>query len=312
MALDLTGGSRTVLVTGGAGFIGSHLVDRLRAEGHRVRILDDLSTGRRANLEDAGAAELVVGDLRDLDTCRRSVEGVEGILHQGALPSVPRSIDDPLATHSANVTGTLNLLVAARDAGVRRVVLASSSSVYGNAATLPKREDQSPDPRSPYAFSKLAGEHYARLFHEHYGLETVCLRYFNVFGPRQDPMSAYAAVIPLFAAALRAGRPPVIHGDGHQTRDFTFVANAVDANLRALGAPGAAGGVFNVAGGARISILDLLARIQEILGTSIEPEHVDARPGDVRDSLADLTRAGEVLGYRPSVGVDEGLGILLA
>ncbi|MFN7956374.1 MAG: SDR family oxidoreductase [bacterium] len=302
-----------VLVTGGAGFIGSHLVERLLADGHFVRVLDDFSTGKRGNLElvsagaPAGCFELIEGSLVDLDTCRRAVEGVDGVLHQAALPSVPRSVRDPLGSNAANVDGTLNLLVAARDAKVRRMVQASSSSVYGNSPTLPKHEGMPTNPRSPYALTKLAGEVYARLFFELYGLETVCLRYFNVFGPRQDPSSQYAAVIPKFVFALLDGNPPEIHGDGGQTRDFTYIANVVDANLRALEAPKAAGEAMNVAAGTRTSLLEMLAHIQQILGTSIAPKHVESRAGDVRDSLADLTKVSQLTGYAPKIGLREGL-----
>jgi nucleoside-diphosphate-sugar epimerase len=302
-----------VLVTGGAGFIGSHLVERLLGDGHFVRVLDDFSTGKRANLElvSAGAApgrfELMEGSIADFETCRRAVEGIEGVLHQAALPSVPRSVRDPIASNAANVDGTLNLLVAARDAKVRRMVQASSSSVYGNSPTLPKHEGMPTNPRSPYALTKLAGEVYARLFFELYGFETVCLRYFNVFGPRQDPSSQYAAVIPKFTFALLDGEPPEIHGDGGQTRDFTYIANVVDANLRALEAPKAAGEAMNVAAGARTSLLEMLGHIQDILGTTIAPRHVDSRAGDVRDSLADLTKVTSLTGYEPRIGLREGL-----
>ncbi len=302
-----------VLVTGGAGFIGSHLVERLLADGESVRVLDDFSTGKRDTLSlvsaDArpGRFELLEGSLVDLDTCRRAVEGVDGVLHQAALPSVPRSVRDPIGSNAANVDGTLNLLVAARDAKVRRMVMASSSSVYGNSPTLPKIETMPTNPRSPYALTKLAGEVYARLFFELYGLETVCMRYFNVFGPRQDPSSQYAAVIPKFVFALLDGKAPEIHGDGGQTRDFTFIDNVVDANLRALGAPKAPGEAMNVAAGSRTSLLEMLEHIQRILGTGIAPVHVEARAGDVRDSLADLGKARALLGYEPGIGLVEGL-----
>jgi len=238
---------------------------------------------------------------------RRVAEGVDYILHQAALPSVPRSIADPLASNDSNVTGTLHLLIAARDAGVKRVVYASSSSVYGDNPTLPKREDMSPAPKSPYAVSKLAGEYYCRVFAQAYGLETVCLRYFNVFGPRQDPASQYAAVIPKFITALLRDEPPTIYGDGHQSRDFTYVSNVVRANLLAATAPDVSGRVFNVACGERYTVLDLVAVLTEILGTHITPVHTAPRPGDVRHSLADITAAREALGYRVEVNFHEGL-----
>lgn len=296
------------LVTGGAGFIGSNIVEELVARGERVRVLDNFSTGRRDNLAPfLDRIELVVGDLSDLATARRAMEGVEYVLHQAALPSVQRSVDDPLASHAANVTGTLNVLVAAREAGVRRVVYAASSSSYGDTPTLPKREDMLPQPKSPYAVSKLAGEHYCRAFTEVYGLETVALRYFNVFGPRQNHASQYAAVVPLFITAMLRGESPVIYGDGLQSRDFTYVANVVQANLLAATAPGAAGRVFNVACGTRYTLLDLVAALNDILGARIAPVHAAPRPGDVRHSLADISAAQETLGYRVEVDFLEGL-----
>jgi UDP-glucose 4-epimerase len=276
--------------------------------GERVRVLDDFSTGKRENLsaflEDI---ELVEGDLRDPSAVRRAAEGVEYILHQGALPSVQRSIDDPLTSHAVNTTGTLNLLVAAREAGVKRVVYAASSSVYGDSPTLPKREDMIPRPKSPYAVSKLTGEQYCRAFTEVYGLETVCLRYFNVFGPRQDPTSQYSGVIPLFVTAMLKGEPPTVHGDGLQSRDFSYIANVVHANLLASTAPGVAGRVFNIACGERYTLLDMIAALNDILGTQIEPVHVDPRVGDVRHSLADISAAEEALGYRVLVDFYDGL-----
>ena len=298
----------TYLVTGGAGFIGSNIVAALVARGERVRVLDDYSTGRRENLALVlDRIELLKGDLRDLKTCRRAAEGVEYVLHQGAVPSVQRSVDDPLASNEANVNGTLNLLVAARDAHVRRVVYASSSSVYGDSPTLPKCEDMPTAPKSPYATSKLAAEHYCRAFTEVYGLETVSLRYFNVFGPRQDPTSEYSAVIPLFIGAMLAGRRPTVYGDGLQSRDFTYVDNNVQANLLAATAPGVAGQTFNIACGERYSLLDLIAALNRILGTDIEPLYGPPRPGDVKHSLADITLAQERLGYVVRVGFEEGL-----
>ncbi len=296
------------LVTGGAGFIGSHIVQELVRRGERLRVLDNFSTGRRENIAPfLEHIELVEGDLRDLPTVRRAVEGVDYVLHQAALASVPRSVADPLASNSANVTGTLHLLVAARDAEVKRVVYASSSSAYGDSPTLPKQEDMPTAPKSPYAVSKLAGEHYCRAFTEVYGLETVSLRYFNVFGPRQDPASQYAAVVPLFITAMLRGEPPTVHGDGLQSRDFTYVANVVHANLLATTAPGVAGRVFNIACGQRYTLLDLIAILNEIMDAHVTPVHTDPRPGDVRHSLADVTAAQEALGYRAEVDFGEGL-----
>ncbi len=296
------------LVTGGAGFIGSNIVEELVRCGERVRVLDNFSTGKRENLAlVAGHVELVEGDLCDLPALRQAVEGMDTILHQAALPSVQRSIDNPLATHAVNATGTLNLLIAAHEAGVRRVVYAASSSVYGDTPTLPKREDMRPRPKSPYAVSKLAGEYYCQAFTAVHGLETVCLRYFNVFGPRQDPTSQYSAVIPLFIAAMLRGEPPAVHGDGLQSRDFTYVANVVHANLLAATAPGVAGRMFNVACGQRHTLLDMIAILNGILGAQIEPVHIDPRPGDVRHSLADIAAAQEALGYRVEVDLREGL-----
>jgi UDP-glucose 4-epimerase len=296
------------LVTGGAGFIGSHIVKELARRGERVRVLDNFSTGRRENIAPfLKHIDLIEGDLRDLPSVRQAVGGTDYVLHQAALPSVPRSVADPLASNAANVTGTLNLLVAARDAGVRRVVYASSSSVYGDNPILPKQEDMLPVPKSPYAVSKLAGEHYCRAFTEVYGLETVSLRYFNVFGPRQDPASQYAAVIPLFITAMLQDEPPVIHGDGHQSRDFTYVSNVAHANLLAAAAPDIAGRVFNAACGQRYTLMDLIAILNDFLGVQIVPVHTDPRPGDVRHSLADITAAREALGYRAEVSFREGL-----
>lgn len=296
------------LVTGGAGFIGSHIVEELIRRGERVRVLDNFSTGRRGNLAPVlEHVDLVEGDLCDLATVRRAVEGVDYVLHQAALASVQRSVDDPLAAHTANATGTLHLLMAARDAGVKRVVYASSSSVYGDSPVLPKQEDHLPRPKSPYAVSKLAGEYYCQTFTGLYELETVSLRYFNVFGPRQDPTSQYAAVIPLFITAMLRGAAPTVYGDGGQSRDFTYVANVVHANLLAATAPGVAGRVFNVACGQRYTLLDLIAALNGTLGARIAPVHSAPRPGDVRHSLADVTAAQEVLGYRTEVDFHEGL-----
>ena len=297
------------LVTGGGGFIGSNTVHTLVASGRSVRVLDNFSTGRRENLASvASKIDLVDGDLCQDDALKKAVAGVRYILHFAALPSVIRSVEDPRSTNHVNVTGTLNLLIAARDAGVERVVFSSSSSVYGNTATLPKRENMLPEPLSPYALSKLAGEHYGRMFHDLYGLRTFSLRYFNVFGPRQNPKSDYAAVIPLFVDALMHDRAPVIYGDGEQTRDFTYVDDVVAANLCCCHAPdSASGGVYNVAWGRRTSVNELARTIASVLGKKIEPVHKPARAGDVRDSQADSTRARELLGWKPGVTFEEGL-----
>lgn len=296
------------LVTGGAGFIGSHICERLVRDGHRVRVVDDLSSGKRENLAAiAPDVELIVGDIRDRTLLSTVTKDVGVVFHEAAIGSVPRSVADPAATHDANITGTLNVLIAARDAGVRRVVFASSSSVYGESLSLPKREDMKPQPLSPYALSKLAGELYCSVFHSVYGLETVALRYFNIFGPRQSPESDYAAVIPKFVTALLAGHPPVIYGDGMQTRDFTYVENVVEANLLAAEAPGIAGGVFNVACGGRYSLIELLNRLKEITGSDVEPAHQPARTGDVRDSQASIEQASKAFDYQVIVGFEEGL-----
>jgi UDP-glucose 4-epimerase len=300
----------TCLITGGAGFIGSNLAHALVDAGVRVRVLDSFVTGRRENLEGLeGRAEVLEGDLRSHPDVEKAMQGVDVVLHQGALGSVPRSIADPLATHEANVTGTLHVLWAARAAGVRRVIYASSSSVYGDTPTLPKVEEMSSAPRSPYAVSKLAGEHYCRVFTAVYGMETIALRYFNVFGPRQDPASQYAAVIPKFIRAMLRGERPHIFGDGSQSRDFTYVENVVGANLAAAGAPAAAldGSACNVACGERFTLLDLVAALNDILGTRLEPVFLDPRPGDVRHSHAAIARAEAALGYRPTVRFAEGL-----
>lgn len=299
---------KRVLVTGGAGFIGAHIVEELVRRGERVRVLDDLSTGKRENLLGfIGTIEFVRGDVGSARETLEAVTGCELVIHLAARPSVQRSIDDPVATNEVNVDGTLNVLMAAKETGVRRVVMASSSSVYGDSPTLPKHEQMIPNPKSPYAVSKLAAEHYLRVFHQLYGLETVALRYFNVFGPRQDPGSHYAAVIPRFVTASVEGGSPVVFGDGGQTRDFTYVANVVDATLRACVAPVVAGRVVNVAGGRRLSLLDVIATLSKLLGRDIKPTFSEARAGDVRHSLADISLARELLGYEPLVDVSEGL-----
>ncbi|MFA5516684.1 MAG: SDR family oxidoreductase [Desulfuromonadales bacterium] len=297
------------LVTGGAGFIGSHIVDELLQRGHTVRVLDNFATGKRENLAHCRERiELVEGDIRDLEMCARACAGIDFVLHQAALGSVPRSVADPLTSHEVNVTGTVKMLIAARDAGVKRFVYAASSSTYGDHPGLPKIEERIGNPLSPYAVTKYADELYARVFGRCYGLETVGLRYFNVFGPRQDPFSQYAAVIPLFVSALLRGAAPTINGDGEQTRDFTFVENAVQANLLACSAPAeAVGEVFNVACGERTSLNHLYGRLQELLGTRIAPVYGPARAGDVRDSLADIGKAERLLGYRGEMKFDAGL-----
>ncbi len=296
------------LVTGGAGFIGSHLAEALVGRGETVRIADSFITGHRRNLAVVGdRAELVEGDLADPAVATRAVAGMDYVLHQAAIPSVPRSVQDPATSNRANVDTTLQLLLAARDAQVKRVVYAASSSAYGDTPALPKREDMPTHPLSPYALQKLVGEQYMQLFTALYGVETVSIRYFNVFGPRQDPSSPYSGVIALFVTALLEGKAPTIVGDGGQTRDFTYVANVVDGVLRAATALGASGEVINVATGRQISILELARTLGEIIGVSARPVHVEARPGDVRDSLADISKAKAILGYEPIVGLEEGL-----
>ena len=296
------------LVTGGAGFIGSHIVERLLADGQKVRILDNFSTGKHTNLAPfQGRVELVEGDLRDAGALARAVEGCEVVYQQAALRSVPRSIDDPLANNDVNVTGILQLLIAAKRAGVRRVVYASSSSVYGDDPSLPKVETQTPRPISPYAASKIMGEYYCRIYSQLYGLETVSMRYFNVFGPRQDPESKYAAVIPRFITAALAGEPAEVHGDGLQSRDFTDVDNVVDANLLAGKAPDVAGEAFNIACGGRFTLLDALSAIEKGLGHPVARKHEEARAGDVKHTLADISKARRMLGYEPKVDFEEGM-----
>jgi nucleoside-diphosphate-sugar epimerase len=298
-----------LLVTGGAGFIGSHVVERLVTDGHDVTVLDDLSTGRRENVSHfvGRSLRVVEGDVRQPRHVEKAMAGAQFVIHLAALPSVARSVADPDTTNAVNVQGTLNVLVAARAAKVRRVVYASSSSAYGDTPSLPKSEAMAPQPLSPYAVSKLAGEYYCRVFFGNYGLETVCLRYFNVFGPRQDPDSEYAAVVPKFVTALMDRRKPTIFGDGKQTRDFTFVENVVEANLAACTAARGPGEVLNIACGDRVTIAGLAHMIGESVGTNLEPKLKPARSGDVRHSLADITRAQDVIGYRVRVGLREGL-----
>jgi UDP-N-acetylglucosamine/UDP-N-acetyl-alpha-D-glucosaminouronate 4-epimerase len=295
------------LVTGGAGFIGSHLCTELVRRGETVRVVDSLITGKRANLAHVPQVEFVEGDLADLDVARRSVKGVDYVLHQAAIPSVPRSVEDPITSNRANIDASLNLLVAARDAKVRRVVYAGSSSAYGNSTTLPKVETMPTAPLSPYALQKLVVEQYCSLFSTLYGLETVTIRYFNVFGPRQDPSSPYSGVISLFISALCEGRQPTIFGDGGHTRDFTYVANVVDGVLRAALAPGVSGEVINVATSGRVSLNELFATVRTLVHASVEPKYSPPRAGDVRDSQADITKAKRLLGYTPSVSFEEGL-----
>ena len=295
------------LVTGGAGFIGSHLAEELRRRGHRVRIADSLITGKKSNIEHLRDVEFLEGDLADVAFARQAVAGCEYVLHQAAIPSVPRSVQDPLTSNRANVDGTLNVLLAARDAKVRRLVFAASSSAYGNTPTLPKHEGMPTNPLSPYALQKVIGEQYLQMFTRLYGLETVSIRYFNVFGPRQDQSSPYSGVISVFATALLQNRPPTIYGTGEQTRDFTYVANVVDGVLRACEAPGASGQIINVATGGRISLNQLFETMRRLVGATVQPVYAELRAGDVSDSQADISLAREVLGYQPTVSFEEGL-----
>ena len=297
----------TYLVTGGAGFIGSHLTEELVRRGHKVRVADNLSTGNRRNLAHIAGVDFVEGDLSDMAVATRAAEGVDYVLHQAAIPSVPRSVKDPIASNRANIDATLNVLVAARDAGVKRLVFAGSSSEYGDTPTLPKREDMPSSPLSPYALQKVMGTEYCRMFTRLYGFETVVIRYFNVFGPRQDPGSPYSGVISLFATALIEGRQTTIFGDGEQTRDFTYVANVVDGVLRACEAPNAAGEAINVACGTRISLNELLRVMNTVVGTDLRAIYKETRAGDVKDSQADITKAKTLLGYTPLVGLEDGL-----
>jgi nucleoside-diphosphate-sugar epimerase len=295
------------LVTGGAGFIGSHLCEELVRRGERVRVVDSLITGRRENLAHLPEVEFLPGDLAHPEVAARAVHGVDYVLHQAAIPSVPRSVDDPVTSNRANIDASLNVLVAARDAGVRRVVYAGSSSVYGNSPTLPEVETMPTAPLSPYALQKLVAEQYCQMFTALYGLETVTIRYFNVFGPRQDPSSPYSGVISLFISALCEGRRPTIYGDGEQTRDFTYVADVVDGVLRACSAPAASGEVINVATAHQISLKQLFETVKRTVGSALDPIYAEPRAGDVRDSLADIGKARRLLGYTPIVGFDEGL-----
>lgn len=301
---------KRIVVTGGAGFIGCHLAEAL-SPGNSVIIIDNLSTGRMENIETFAKGDgirFIEGSINDLPLLRKVFQGIDYVFHEAALPSVPRSIDNPLAAHEANITGTLNVLVAAKERNVKKVIFASSSSIYGDAPTSPKREDMPPRPRSPYAVTKLAGEQYCLVFQQIYGLATVCLRYFNVYGPKQDPGSQYAAVIPLFIKRISEGMPPIIFGDGNQTRDFTFVEDIVRANI--LAAESDAAGIFNVGGGKAISINDLARLVMKLSGINLQPIHQPTRTGDVRDSLADITKA-KAFGYIPRYDLEQGLRKLL-
>ncbi len=301
------------LVTGGAGFIGSHIAETLAGRGEAVRVLDDLSTGKRENLAGfADRIDFLEGDIRDLDTCRRAVEGVETVFHQAALASVARSVEDPLLNNAINVTGTLNMLVAARDAGARSFVLASSSAVYGDDPAMPKVEGREGRPVSPYGASKLFDEKYAQAFHALYGLNTVALRYFNVFGPRQDPHSEYSAVIPLFVTKVLRGERPTIYGDGEQSRDFIYVGDVVRANLAAASSASAAGEAINVACGAGTTVNGLLAAINGVLGTRVEARYAAARPGDILHSTADIAKAARLMGFAPDRSFEAGLAETVA
>lgn len=299
-----------VLVTGGAGFIGSNLTESLLKRKHFVRVLDDFSTGKRENLifgKEYPSLEILEGDIRDLRTCKKAIKGVEYIFHQAALPSVQRSVEDPGTSNAINVGGTLNILLAAKEEGVKRVIYASSSSIYGDTPTLPKHEGMPPHPLSPYALQKYIGEQYCRLFYQLYGLDSVSLRYFNIFGPKQDPNSVYSAVIPRFIDALIHDRPPVIFGDGEQSRDFTFIENVVQANLLAMSAKHLHGEAMNIACGKRISLNQLLKILKNILGSKLAPNYQEPRKGDVRHSLADIRKSKKIINYMPKVGTEEGL-----
>ncbi|MBS3907650.1 MAG: SDR family oxidoreductase [Syntrophaceae bacterium] len=298
------------LVTGGAGFIGSNLTETLLRMGHQVRALDNLSTGKRENFvfdEVYPFLEMIEGDICDLATCKKAMEGIDYVFHQAALPSVQRSVEDPLTSNEVNVGGTLNILIAARDAGVKRVIYAASSSAYGDTPTLPKKEEMVSNPLSPYALQKFIGEEYCRLFFQLYGLETISLRYFNIFGPKQDPNSIYSAVIPRFIDALVSGRSPVIYGDGEQSRDFTYIENVVLANLLAMNVERTQGEAVNIACGRRVSLNQLLKVLQDIIGSHISPLYEEPRTGEPRHSLADIKRAKAILNYDPMVGIEEGI-----
>ena len=299
-----------VLVTGGAGFIGSNLTEALLKKGYSVRVLDDFSTGKRENLlydEAYPSLEMVEGDIRDLAVCQKAMKGIDYVFHQAALPSVQRSVEDPLGSNAVNAGGTLNILFSAREERVKRVIYASSSSIYGDTPTLPKHEEMPSNPLSPYALQKYIGEQYCRLFYELYGLETVSLRYFNIFGPKQDPASVYSAVIPRFIDALLKGHPPLIFGDGEQSRDFTYIDNVVRANLLAMSAEHLQGEAINIACGKRVSLNQLLNILKEIVGSKVSPVHEEPRKGDVKHSLADINKGKRLLNYDPQVGIEMGL-----
>jgi UDP-glucose 4-epimerase len=301
---------RTVLVTGGAGFIGSNLTEALLKQGDRVRVLDNFTTGKRENLMFESSFpdfEIMEGDIRELRICQGAMKNVDVVFHQAALPSVQRSVEDPLTSHLVNAEGTLNILLAARESGVKRVIYASSSSIYGDTPTLPKEEGMPPNPLSPYALQKYIGEQYCRLFYELYGLETVSLRYFNIFGPKQDPNSIYSAVIPRFIDAFLQGRPPIVYGDGEQSRDFTYIDNVVRANLLAISAGRAQGEAINIACGKRTSLNQLLEFLKRILGREVSPVYQEAREGDVKHSLADIRKGRDLLNYVPQVEIEMGL-----
>jgi nucleoside-diphosphate-sugar epimerase len=300
------------LVTGGAGFIGSHITEKCLLNGHNVRVLDNLSTGRKQNLDALkGDIEFIEGDIRNMDDLRKAMSGIDMVFHQAALPSVPRSIEEPRACHESNITGTLNVLLAARRAGVKRVIYAGSSSAYGDTRILPKKEDMTPSPLSPYALAKLTGEYYCQVFSSVYQLETITLRYFNVFGPRQNPESQYAAVIPKFIQAVQENKSPVVYGDGEQTRDVTYVGNVAAANILAAQAEKTSGEVVNVATHTQISLNQLLTTIEELRGRTVQPRYEPPRPGDVRHSFADISRARQFLGYEPAIGFEEGLRLTM-
>lgn len=303
----------TYLVTGGAGFIGSNIVSRLvQEEGNRVKVLDNFSTGKLENIAKfLDKIELIKGDVTNFNVVKEAVKDVDYCFHQAALPSVERSINDPIASNEVNITGTLNVLRAAKEVGVKRVIYASSSAIYGDTPVLPKREDMKPSPLSPYALTKLTGEEYCRLFYSIYGLETVSLRYFNVFGPNQDPTSTYAAVIPKFITAMILGKEVTIYGDGGQSRDFTFVENVVEANILATKVTNGLGQTFNIACGQRVTINELAKNIAKMLNVDVKPVHLEPRPGDVRHSLADISNAQHFLGYEPKIGFEEGLRITI-
>jgi len=300
------------LVTGGAGFIGSHLVRALLKHGRNVRVLDNFATGKRENLaEVADQIDLMEGDIRNAEHCRQAMQDVSVVFHQAAVPSVPKSVEDPRLCHQANIDGTFNVLLAARDAGVKRVVYAASSSAYGDTPTLPKHEQIKPDPKSPYAVAKLLGEYYCRAFHECFGLQTISLRYFNVFGARQDPKSQYAAAVPAFVTAILQDKPPTVYGDGEQSRDFTYIDNVVHANLLAAAAPETHGEAVNIACGQAVTVNEMIRTINNVLGKNVKPVYTDPRPGDVKHSLADIALAKELIGFEPVVDFETGLRLAI-